>query len=518
MTKNRTRNATRNLFWGVINKLIGIIFPFICRTVLIYTLGTEYLGLNSLFTSILSVLSLAELGFGSALVFSMYKPIAEDDMNQVCALLNFYKKIYRIIGGVILVAGIGVIPFLDVFISGEVPQNVNIIVIYIINLLGTVISYFLFAYKNSLLIAHQRVDIMSNISSILNTVQYLLQIILLFLFKNYYLYLLITPIVVALNNIITAIIVARKYPEYQAQGKIDNDSTQAIKKKVRALFFHKIGNIVSNSVDNIVISSFLGISTLAIYGNYYYVISSLFGILSIYYNALAAGIGNSLVLESVEKNFKDFNRLLYIQSWIIGWCTICLVCLYQPFMKLWMGEERMLPFSIVICLAIYFYTWKIQDIVYTYKDAAGMWEVDRYLPLISSIINFILNIMTIKTLGLYGVIFSTIVVQLLIAGICAPKILFDNYFKVSVRYYYISWFKYLTLTIFLCFITFSLCQLVQGTDLIILIGRGIICIIIPNLLFSLLSLKNENFYYWKDKVWNTLQLSGFNNLNNKRSL
>lgn len=505
MTKNRTRNATRNLFWGVVNKLIGIIFPFICRTVLIYTLGTEYLGLNSLFTSILSVLSLAELGFGSALVFSMYQPIAQNDTNQICALLNFYKKIYRIIGSIILVLGIALIPLLDFFISGEIPRNINITVIYIINLLGTVISYFLFAYKNSLLIAHQRVDIISNIASILYTAQYLLQIILLFLFKNYYLYLLINPILVAVNNIITAIIVTRKYPEYQAKGKIDNESKKVIKKKVSALFLYKIGNIVSNSIDTIIISSFLGISMVAIYGNYYYIISSLFGILSIYYNSLVAGIANSLVLESVEKNFKDFNRLFYLQCWIIGWCTICLVCLYQPFIKLWVGKERMLPFSIVISLAIYFYTWKIQDIVYTYKDAAGMWDKDRYLPLISAVINLTLNIITVKVIGLHGVIFSTIIVQLLINGTYAPKVLFDNYFKVSMRYYYISCFKYFLLTTFLCFFTLLLCQLVQGSNLMILIGRGIICIIFPNLLMVVLSLKNDEFHYWKKKIGSSIQ-------------
>lgn len=506
MTKSRTKNATRNLFWGVINKLIGIIFPFICRTVLIYTLGTEYLGLNSLFASILSVLSLAELGFGSALVFSMYEPIAQNDTNRICALLNFYKKVYRIIGSIILVLGISIIPLLDHFISGEIPGNINITVIYIINLFGTVISYFLFAYKNSLLIAHQRVDIISYISSILYTAQYLLQIVLLLLFKDYYLYLLINPILVAVNNIIIAIIVTHKYPQYQAKGKIDNKSKKVIKKKVSSLFLYKIGNIVNNSIDTIIISSFLGISMVAIYGNYYYIISSLFGILSIYYSSLVAGIANSLVVESLEKNFRDFNRLFYLQCWIIGWCTICLVCLYQPFIKLWVGKERMLPFSIVIALAIYFYTWKIQDIVYTYKDAAGMWEKDKYLPLISAVINLILNIITVKVIGLYGVILSTVIVQLLISGTYTPKVLFDNYFKVSVRHYYISCFKYFLLTVFLCFLTLLLCQLVQGSDLMILIGRGIICIIVPNLLMVLLSLKDDKFYYWKNKICSFMQI------------
>lgn len=214
MKLDRTKNAIRNFFWGIINRVITLLLPFIARTIIINSLGAEYLGLNNLFTSILNVLSLAELGVGTALVYAMYKPIAEENKEQICALLKLYRTCYRFIGGVILLAGLTLVPFLPKLVHGSLPSGINLYVLYSIFLSNTVLSYFLFAYKQSLLQAHQRTDICSNVGSIINISMNIIQIVVLLRFRNYYLYILLKPVFTVITNIVIAHVTTRMYPEY----------------------------------------------------------------------------------------------------------------------------------------------------------------------------------------------------------------------------------------------------------------------------------------------------------------
>ena len=212
MKLERTKNATRNVAWGIIEKIVTLVLGFATRTVLIYALGTEYLGLNSLFTSILSVLSISELGFGTAIAFSMYRPIAEDDNETLCALLNVYRKIYRVVGSIILIVGLAIIPFLPRLISGTYPADVNLYVLYFIYLFNTVISYFMYAYKAVLFSAHQRNDLTSKRSAVIQSVGNILRIVLLLLFKNYYIYALVLPLITLVTNLANAYLATKMFP------------------------------------------------------------------------------------------------------------------------------------------------------------------------------------------------------------------------------------------------------------------------------------------------------------------
>ena len=264
MKIERTKNATRNIIYGVFLKIYQLLGPFILRTIFIYTLGMEYLGLNSLFTSILSVLNLAELGVGSALVFSMYKPIAEDDTEKICALMNLYKLYYRIIGAVILIIGLILVPFIPKLILGSAPEDINIYVLYLMNLGATVLSYWLFAYKTCLFGAHQRNDVTAKVTMISSTLQYIIQAVLLIIVANYYLYLAITLVTGVFNNLYAAWKCNKMFPNYNARGHLDKSEVKVINGKVRDLFTAKLGSVVVDSADTIVISTFLGLTTLAI--------------------------------------------------------------------------------------------------------------------------------------------------------------------------------------------------------------------------------------------------------------
>lgn len=409
----RTKNATRNIKYGVILKVYSIFVPFMIRTAMIYIMGVEYLGLNSLFSSILQVLNLAELGVGSAMIFSMYKPIAEDDEKTICALMSLYKTYYRIIGIIILVIGCILTPFIPNLISGKVPNDINVYVLYLLNLAATVISYWLYAYKSSILYAHQRTDIISKVNLITSTIQYILQLSLLWLFHNYYLFVVVMLIVQALTNLIIAAFAYKLYPNYIPKGKLSDTEIKSINCRIRDLFTAKFGSVVIGSADTIVISAFLGLKSLAIYQNYYFIMNSICGFLSVIFSAITAGIGNSLVTESKEKNYNDFKKFTFIICFLLCICCCCFAGLYQPFMEIWVGKKLMLNYRFVILFCILFYCLELAMIWATIKDAAGLWHSDRFRPLIGAIANLVLNIVMVRFIGLYGIILSTVFLSLI---------------------------------------------------------------------------------------------------------
>lgn len=490
MKLERTKNATRNIIVGVISKIYQLIIPFIFRTALVYYLGIEYLGLNSLFSSVLSVLSLAELGVGSAMVFSMYKPIAEDDDEAICALMKLYRLYYRIIGGVILCFGLALTPAIPYFIKSDIPQEINIYVLYYINLFATVLSYWLFAYKNSILDAYQRIDITNKISMIISTITYIFQFIVLVVLRNYYIYILVSLIMQVIGNISTAVVASIKYPNYKPEGTISKEKIKEINGKVKDLFTAKVGGTIINSADSIVISAFLGLTVLAQYNNYFYIVSSIIGFISIIYNSCIAGIGNSLITESREKNYHDFEKILFIIMWIVSVCACCFANLFQPFIKIWMGEDNMLTYEIVLFMIGYFVVYEINAVLNLFKDAAGIWHQDRFRPLVVSLSNLILNIATVKWLGLYGVLLSTIVTMAFIGIPWIITNLFNNIFeKKELIKFTLDLIKKIIVLCLVVFFSIIVSRFVKYSGVLEIMIKLFISVLVPNTILILLNRK-----------------------------
>jgi len=490
----RTKNATRNIIFGVILKAYQIIVPFLMRTAMIYLMGVQYLGLNSLFTSILQVLNLAELGVGSAMIYSMYKPIAEDDNATICALMKLYKTYYRIIGLVIAVIGCALTPFIPKLISGDVPDNLNIYLLYLLNLGATVLSYWLYAYKNCILQAHQRVDIVSKVSLVTSTIQYALQLLVLWLFKDYYLYVIVLLATQALTNITTAMCADRIYPQFKPKGQIATEEKKAINNRIKDLFTSKIGGIIYDSADTIVISSFLGLTALAIYQNYFYILNAITGLITVVFSACTAGIGNSIVVETKEKNYKDLNKFTFIICWGAGFCAVCLLCLYQPFMELWVGKDLMLSSSAVICFVGYFFVRQLNSLFNTYKDASGMWHEDRFRPLVAALTNLALNLILVQFIGLYGILISTV---LAIVCVGMPWLLHNLFTVIFEKKYLVGYLKNLLYYCFIilinCTITYFICTKVNAGLITTLVIRGAICVVLPNLIYLFAYYKRIEF-------------------------
>ena len=493
MKIDRTRNASRNIVYGVVLKIYQLIMPFVMRTAMIYLLGVQYLGLNGLFTSILQVLNLAELGVASAMVYSMYKPIVEDDAAAICALMRLYRTYYRVIGLVICIAGLILLPFLPKLISGDVPDDINVYILYLMNLGATVLTYWLFAYKNSILQAHQRLDVTSKVMLITETIKYLLQFFVLLFFHNYYYFVLVLLFIQVMNNIITAIVSNKMYPNYHPEGKLDSAVVKKLNGKIKDLFTAKLGGTIVNSADTIVISSFLGLTALAVYQNYYYIMSSVIAFIGILLSSCTAGIGNSLIVESIDKNHNDFRTLTFLVSWIAGICVCCFLCIYQPFMTLWVGEEYLLSFSCVVLFSIYFFCFVINSLFCTYKDAAGIWHEDRFRPLIGAIVNLTLNLLLVNQFGIYAILLSTIISYVFVAMPWLIHNLYKLLFKRSCKSMVKRLFLYTAVVIVSGTAVFLIAEQLPGNGIVNIILRLGFCLVIPNILFILFFRKSSEF-------------------------
>lgn len=487
----RTKNATRNIIFGTVLKVYQIVVPFIMRTAMLYLLGVKYLGLNSLFQSILQVLNLAELGVGSAMVYSMYKPIVEDDTKTICALMKLYRLYYRIIGLAIGILGLVLLPFLPNLIKGDIPSDINIYILYLLNLSITVLSYWLFAYKNCILNAYQRIDISSKISIFMTTIQFILQLFILIFLKNYYIYLIIALIAQIFNNIVTYFIVNKMYPQYKAEGSLKREEVRMINQRIRDLFTAKLGGVIVSSVDTIVISMFLGLTILAVYQNYYYIMNSVISIVGVIFTAVLSGIGNSIIVDRKVKVYSNFRVFSFLINWIICICITCLICLYQPFMKIWVGNELMLDFKCVILFAVYFYIFELAMIWATYKDAAGLWNKDRFRPLIGAIVNLILNIILVNFIGIYGVLLSTILSYIFISMPWLINNLFRYLFMCSPWKYVLETFFYGILILISSIIAYVICNLWNVDGWLAIVWRVIASVLIANVVFIVFNISNK---------------------------
>lgn len=486
----RTNNAARNIIFGVPLKLYQMLAPFIMRTTLIYTLGVQYLGLNGLFSSILQVLNLAELGVGTAMVYSMYKPIAEDDAVTICALMKLYRLYYYIIGAVIFVSGCALLPFIPKLIKGDTPHGIDVRVLFMLHLAATVLTYWLFAYKNSILNAYQRVDVISKITIVSNTIQYILQFVVLLMLKNYYCYLIIALLMQAIMNITTAIASNKLYPQYKARGKLHSSQTKIINKRIRDLFTAKLGGTLVNSADTIVISAFLGLTVLAIYQNYYFIMTSVIGIVSVVFSSCTAGIGNSLVTETIDKNYFDFRKLTFVICWISAVCVACFATIYQPFMKLWVGEEYIFDLPVVFLFCIYFYVYLVNSIAVSYKEAGGIWHEDRFRPLVGALLNLAINLTFVKRYGIYAILLSTIISYVFVAMPWLIYNVFSVIFKRRAGAYVKELITNLCCAGVVTGVVYFICSKIILEGIKQIIANLIISVSVSNLLLLLIYRKN----------------------------
>lgn len=508
---SRLRSSSKNVFFGMLQQFITLILTFVTRTVFIKYLNIELLGVNSLFSNILTVLSIADLGFGTAILYSMYKPIAEKDEKKLCELMNFYKKIYTKIALIIFIIGISLLPFLKYLIKENNIDNIELY--YLLFLIDSVVSY-LYAYKVNIINADQKTYIIKEYTLVFYIIRSILQCIVIIIWKNFFIYLLIQILTTMSINIYGAYIAKKMYPFINNKGELDNEEKNKIIDNVKSLFIYKIGGVILNNTDNILISSILGVAIVGYYTNYYTIINAISSITLIIFSTITYSVGNLVASDSKKKQYEIFKKLEFFVTILFSFTSITLVILMDDFIKCWLGSEYIIDFPTVIAIVLNFYMYGVLNSIFMYRDTTGLFNKTKYLSIITSIINIMLSIVLGNIIGLFGIIIATAISRLLTSFWYEPYTLHKIYFSKSTKNY----FKFRILNIFysvciscILFIIFKKFQVDNWLDFIIKgIFTGFLIIISMILIYR----KNSEFKYYINLFKNIL-VKLKNNVTNK---
>lgn len=497
----RSINSIRNAITAVVSNIVSILIGVVAQAIFIRTLGAEYLGVNGLFTNIVSMLGIVELGIGSAIIYNLYKPVAEDNIEEIKILMNFYKKSYRIIALIVFIVGISIMPFLK-DIVGEVTIDINLNFIYLLFILDIVASYLL-TYKRSILYANQETYITKIVHILYLIIMNVLQIITLLIFKNYICYLVIKIGCRILENIVITVIANKKY-EYiteKTDKKLDKETKKDIVTKVKGLIFHKIGSFVVLGTDNIIISKFLGVISVGLYSNYNMIIQSVSNLFLQIFDALTPSVGNLLVENNTEKSYQIYKNMLMINSILFTFATTEIFCLIEPFIKIWVGEQYILSYSILVILMINFYIQGMRKTCLVFKTAAGIFHEDRYYPIIESVINIIAGIVLVQTIGMGGVFLATIISTIPVILISYPKYVYKPIFKRSFFEYIKENLYYYIIALITVVVSVVIVSYIHISNLILqLIVKGIVSIAIFAIIQYIVFHRKEEFKYFINMI------------------
>lgn len=497
---SRTKNSVRNLITAIIGQGIGFIISFIARIFFIRTLGREYLGLNGLFTNILTILSLAELGVGEAITFSLYKPLAENNTKKCTMLMQVYKKVYTIIGVTILLIGISLTPFLPLIIK-DMPDIPYISLIYALFVVNTSVSYF-FSYKRNLIIADQKRYIVTFYRYVAHAVFTFLEIVYLILFKNYIGYLLIMIAATLADNLMVSRKANKMYSFLNNNEKIplDEESKDSIIKNTRAMMMHKVGGVVVNSTDNILLSMLVSLDAVGLYSNYFFITNAINSVTTHVFNSVTASVGNLFATSDNKKAYSIFKDIYFLDYLMYSFISVSLICLFNPFIELWIGKDYLFSFDIVCIIVINFYIAGMRKSVLTFREASGLFYKDRWKSVFEAIINLGTSIILAINFGTFGVFLGTLISSITVCIWVEPLVLYKYGFKEKLREYFKLYITYAIITIICCTLTYFLCSLINFGRVISFIIKALLCLLIPNIVNSIIFGRKEEYKYFKNLI------------------
>ena len=491
--KSRTEYSVRNTSVAFVAQISAILMGFFTRVVFTRMLSEGYVGINGLFTDILNILSLSELGVGTAITYALYGPIARKDIQKQQILMRMFRTFYRITAGFVLVAGLCLIPFLDILMKDRPDVN-HLVLIYILYLLNSVVSYLLI-YKKTLIDAHQMNYITVLYHNGFLVLQDICQIIVLLTTRNFVLFLLVAVVCTLTGNICMSRKADMLFPylKESCHEKLPQEERQDILKNIKAMLMHKLGNVVVNNTDNLLISSFVGVITAGIYSNYYLVIGSVRQVLDQALQGVAASVGNLGATEDSEKVHKIFDQLFFIGYWIYGFAGICLFELLNPFVELAFGEKYLFQKEIVLVLCINFFINGTRKAVLIFKESMGLFWYDRYKAIAEAVLNLGISILLVTHFGVVGVFAGTFCSTVLTSVWVEPYVIYKYRFHKPVLEYFGKYSCYLVIMAVCWTITELCCRMVNGNAIFNLFYRAGICIVIPNILLWLVFRKTENW-------------------------
>lgn len=441
-TNSRLENSIKNATFGISTQIITIILGFINRTVFIKFLTIDYLGISGVFTNLLTMLSLAELGISGSMVYSIYKPLANKEEDVLQSLMKLYSKIYKIIAIVIFIIGIIIMPYLPLIIGNKTNID-NINTIYVLYLMNTVLSY-LFSYKRSLISADQKEYINLKYRNRFNVLKSLFQMLFLYLTRNFIIYLLIQVVCTFMENLFISKEANKLYPFLKKKNKLElpSDIKEELSTNVKSTMIYKISGVMLDSTDNLIISSMIGLKWVGLLANYNLIISSVKIFLDVVFNSVTASVGNFIAKENKEKQEDLFYVMFMISFCMYGFASICLLTLTNPFIEIWLGKEFLFDIETLSIIVINFYIIGMQSTVWMYRSTMGLYRYGKWRPAISAILNLVISIFLAKRIGLIGILLGTTISRGITNVWYDPIIIFKYGFKKSTLKYYYLYLKY----------------------------------------------------------------------------
>ena len=498
---SRTNNSLKNIRYAALLKLAVVLVNFLARRAFTTVLSDAYLGLNGTFSNILSMLSLAELGVGTAITYSMYKPLADHDDTQLLGLMSLYRRFYRIIGIVIAVIGAALTPFLPVLIHDHAALNVpHIQLIYLLFVFDSALSYF-FVYKQSIITADQKQYIVTLYQNVIMICTIIAQIIFLLLTKNYFVYLGLKIGGTLLTNLLLARKSNRLYPflKNRQLEPLPVETRTTSSKNIRATLMHKIGAVVVFETDNFLIMYFIGAIAVGFYTNYLMITQGLMNVFAMVFRSLTASVGNLCAEEDKTHARTVFWRLDFFTRWLYGFSAISLLVLLNHFIgSIWLTEKYLFSFPIVLLITANFYLTGMRQSVLTFRDAMGLYWYDRHKPIAESLINLGVSIALVKPFGIAGIFIGTFVSSITTCVWIEPYMLFKHGFRSPVGSYFLKYAVHALCTVILGFATWQICALLPLSGLVPFIGKLAVCAVVPNLGYLLLYGRTPEFRYAVD--------------------
>ena len=499
--RSRKQNIINTAIISGLSNIINVLLQFIYRTVFIFFLSKEYLGIEGLFTNIIQVLSLTEMGIGTVISYRLYSPIKMKDTRAIAALMNFYKKVYRSIAIIVGIIGTVLIPFLPYLIkdTSEVPSDINITFVYVLFLIQSISSYF-FAYRQTLLAADQKYDKLSKYLLVSNVIKVCAQIIILAISHDYVSSLIVSIIINVISNVIIGIAVKRQYEEvFLYKDTISKEEKNTIIADTKSMMCHKVGGVILGSTDNLILSAFVGIGQLGIYSNYSLITGSVQKMMGQILGNFTSSIGNAHVSSDSEQKYDMYYKLLFLNLWIASVVTGCLFIVIKPFIIWWQGADMVFDIAttVVICICFHYNIARIINM--TYINGCGLFNKDVIRPIIQSAINLVVSIVLVKLIGIPGVFIGTIISNVCTVFVREPFLLYKYEFKRSVIEY---WKLFIGIFVNMLAVNSILYLLFSNwkTTFINILAEGGIAFIANNLILVFFYRKNQAYLYYKTIV------------------
>lgn len=503
---SRVHNAARNVAYGYAGTFLTMLLGFVSRTIFIQTIGITYLGVNGLYSNVLSVLSLAELGIGSAMNYSLYKPAAVGDREQLKSLMALYRRAYRWIAAIVAGLGLALLPFLGIIIKdpGAISSR-QLTLFYLIFLFNTVTSYFV-AYKFSLVVAEQKNYIQTRVNTITTLVVTLAQIIVLLVFRSFLFYLLSASVLQLAQKILVNAWFNRLYPWLRDRTvrPLSAAEQAPIKKNIKALIYHKIGSISVHQTDNILISTFINVTTVGLIANYTLITTTVNKLFYIIFNTTLSGIGNLIATEPVERQYFLFRVYRLMGFWLFGFAATAFLILISPFIQLWLGPERTIAAVVVWLIVADYYAQGHRLVVNNFKIAAGVFDDDKYVAIAQAVVNLVVSIVMVRLIGLPGIYIGTLA-QGLVCVLSRPVIVFRKVFHRKAADYYRESAVYLAvLALPAALLLLGRTWLLADVTVARFAVMGLLVLLLPNGFFWLVFRKRPEYRYLQDLVLNRL--------------